>query len=287
MSIEKIAAADYHADPDGPTLSSSIAKLIVQASPLHAWTAHPRLNPDWRPDDRSTFDMGRVIHGVFLEGQAAVEIIDAPDYKTKAAQEARDAARAAGKTPILTKQWPDVQRAVLAVSDHLLVGHKADPPLFRDGQGEVCVRWNDAGVECRALLDWLRDDRLAVDDLKCTTRSANPRQWARQLFSLGYDMQAEFYTRGVELLTGVRPVFRLAVVEISPPYAVSVIGLSPDAQVLARKKVDLALEVWRRCMDSGEWPGYPADVAYATLPAWEESAWLDFELELEARGVTA
>ena len=37
---------DYHADPVGPapSLSASIAKLLVLKSPRHAWLAHPRLN---------------------------------------------------------------------------------------------------------------------------------------------------------------------------------------------------------------------------------------------------
>lgn len=281
MSIRKIAAADYHADTGGPTLSSSIAKLIVQASPLHARAAHPLLNPDYRPADRSTFDMGRVIHGVFLDGDAAVEIVDADDWRTKDAREARDAAYAAGKTPLLAKQWPDVLAAVATVRDRI-PSLNVTPAPFTAGKPELCVRWQDdlTRVDCRALVDWLHDDYTAIDDLKCTSRSANPRQWSRQLFGLGYDMQADFYTRGVEAVTGVRPRFRLVVVEITPPYAVSVLALAPDAEVLARKKVDAAMELWRRSLETDEWPGYPADVAYVTLPAWEESAWLDHEIEV-------
>src|SRR5260221_5320495 len=41
-----IADADYHADCCAvPSLSSSIVKLLDQQTPLHAWQAHPRLNP--------------------------------------------------------------------------------------------------------------------------------------------------------------------------------------------------------------------------------------------------
>ena len=40
----------YHADPcPGPSLSSSVAKLMLDRSPLHAWHAHPRLNPNFEP----------------------------------------------------------------------------------------------------------------------------------------------------------------------------------------------------------------------------------------------
>lgn len=278
--IYDIAAGDYHADPsDPPSLSASIAKLLCNASPLHAWTCHPKLNPDYRRVADEKFDLGTVVHQVFLEGQAAVELIDADDYRTNAAKEARDAARAEGKVPLLAKQWDPVLEMVTALRERVR-DHQADPPLFRDGKPEVTLVWEEAGgVVCRSRLDWLRDDRLAVDDLKCTSRSANPRSWSRTIFGLGYDIQAEFYCRGVHQLTGERPEFRLCVVETSPPYAVSVLSLAPDTQTLARKKVDYALELWAKCLYRDEWPGYEPRVAYAELPAWEEAQWLEQELE--------
>jgi hypothetical protein len=277
--IYDLAAELYYADPsDPPSLSASIAKLLCNASPLHAWTNHPKLNPDYRPTVDETFDLGKIVHQVFLEGQAAVELIEADSYRTNTAKDARDEARAKGLIPLLMKQWDPVLEMVTAVREQL-VSHQADPPLFRDGNAEVTLVWEEVNIVCRSRLDWLRDDYAAVDDLKTTSRSANPRAWSRSIFGFGYDVQAEFYCRGVEKLTGVRPDFRLCVVETSPPYAVSVLSLAPDTQTLARKKVDYAVELWARCLRNGEWPGYDPRVAYAELPAWEEAQWLEQELE--------
>ena len=40
--IFTIPAADYHADPcEVPSLSASIASLLVNRSPFHAWSAIP------------------------------------------------------------------------------------------------------------------------------------------------------------------------------------------------------------------------------------------------------
>src|SRR5689334_23413702 len=39
-------------------------------------------------------------------------------------------------------------------------------------------------------------------------------------------------------------------------------------------KVKYALRLWRECLEADEWPGYAQQVAYAELPAWEESRWL-------------
>lgn len=280
--IHTIPADQYHADPTSqPSLSASIAKLLCNESPLHAWAAHPKLNAQYERRDEDKFDLGTVCHAVFLEGQAAVELVDAPDWRTKAAQEERFQARVQGKTPLLKKQWPEIIDTVTAARKQL-AGHQADPPPFQGGKPEQTLVWEEAGVVCRSRLDWLRDDFAAVDDLKFTSRSANPRSWSRTIFGLGYDIQAEMYSRGVERLTGVRPDFRLVVVEVTPPYAVSVISLAPDAATIARKKVDWALAVWRRCLDSGEWPGFADQVAFAHVPAWEEAAWLEQELEAVA-----
>lgn len=280
-----LTADQYHADQaaDVPTLSCSIAKLLCNESPLHAWTHHPKLNPEFERRTDEKFELGTVCHSVFLEGEAAVEIIEAENYRTKAAQEAKYEARVRGKIPLLADQWDEVVRTVDAAREQL-ARKRVIPAVLADGKPEVTITWDEpGGVVCRSRIDWLHSDYAAMDDLKFTSRSANPRTWSRTIFGLGYDIQSEFYSRGVERLTGVRPQFRLAVVEVNPPHAVSIVALAPDSATIARKKVDFAIDLWRRCLDRDEWPGFTDEVAYATLPAWEEAAWLEREeMELAA-----
>lgn len=276
--IHPLTSAEYHADPaEAPSLSSSIAHLLTSQSPAHAWTAHPRLNPDYAREDKGHYDVGTAAHALFLEGDENVVVVDADSWRTNAAKEAREEARANGKVALLIDTLASVQAMVNAIHRQL-EAHGASPPMFEDGKPEQTVIWEESGVMCRARLDWLRDDFTAIDDLKSTSRSANPRSWSRTIFGMGYDVQAAFYARGVEKLTGVAPEFRLCVVETSPPYALSVIGLSPAAMTIGRKKVDVALELWRKCLAADEWPGYDTRIAYAELPPWEESQWLEQEM---------
>jgi hypothetical protein len=279
--ISDMRADLYHADTLGtrqPSLSKSVAHILLNHSPLHAWTAHPKLNPDFEPTVDEKYDIGTAVHGLFLEGQASVAVIPYDDWRTKAAAEARKEARAAGLTPLLAKQWDDVRRMEQAIWEQL-DRHTADPPLFQAGLPERTVVWEDQGVLCRARLDWLHNDFAAIDDLKTTTRSANPEQWARMsMFSIGADIQAAFYARGVKAATGVEPTFRLVIAECSSPYAISVVSPGPDVLALAEKKVDWALALWRRCLADNRWPGYEDRVAYAELPPWEESRWLEREM---------
>lgn len=83
--------------------------------------------------------------------------------------------------------------------------------------------------------------------------------------------------RGCRAVLDAEPEFRWVVCEMEPPYAVSVVSLAPDALALADAKVDHALNVWFRCLETDEWPGYPRAVCYAEAPGWMEADWLEKE----------
>jgi hypothetical protein len=279
-------ADGYHADQHGDhlTLSSSIANLLINRSPLHAWTAHPRLNPNFVPVDDSKYDVGTVAHSLLLEGMSAMEVLAFDSYRTKEAQVQRDAVRAAGRIPLLVKQADEVVEMCHAVANQLAT-FEVDPIPFTAGKPEQTMVWQDAqtGVWCRARIDWLHDDLSAIDDLKTTTRSAHPEAFAKNLYSYGCDVQAAFYLRGINALYGDRSTgamvagmmsWRWIVVETSPPYGLSVVEPSPAVLELADAKVDAALKLWAECLERDVWPGYPTKVATAELPAWEEARWL-------------
>lgn len=273
-----LPAGDYHADPcEQPSLSSSIAHILCTRSPAHAWAAHPKLNPNYQPREDPRFDVGTAAHAIMLEQDNAIVIVNADDWRKKDAQEARDLARAQGKIPLLAKTFEEVGEMLIAVTRQL-TDHHARPALFQDGLAEQTLIWDEPGdVVCRARLDWLRDDRATIDDLKTTTRSASPDSYARQLFGVGGDIQAAFYLRGVQELYGATPEFRWVVVETSPPYALSVISPGPDILSIGAKKVAYAINLWRQCLATDDWPGYPQDICYAELPAFEEARWLERE----------
>lgn len=281
--IYTMTAEQYHADPcPEPSLTSSIAKLLCLSSPAHARHEHPRLNPEHVEESAERFDIGTAAHAVLLEGEAAVEVIEANDWRTNAAKAARDAAREVGRLPLLAKTWADVQAMVAAARAQLDTYRDLDVQhMFRHGYPERVLVWLEGEIWCRARLDWLRPEILhspiAVDDYKTTAGSANPDDWTRSIFSSGVDIQAAWYCRGVKALTGVDAEFRFAVQENYPPYVLSVIALGPAATMLAEKKVLYALEQWQNARTSNDWIGYPRRTCYADLPQWHESQWLEKE----------
>lgn len=274
--ILDLSAAAYHDDQigDRPSLSRSIAHLLCSSSPAHARHEHPRLNPNFVRKESDDFDLGTAAHELFLGGEDRIAIVDAKDWRTNAAKDEREEARAAGKLPILANRWESVQEMVAAIREQIDV-HQATPKPFTDGKAEQTLVWTEPGdVVCRARADWLRDDHTAIDDLKTTGRTANPEAFSRSLFGSGYDIQAAFYTRGACAVLGVAPEFRFVVAENTPPFALSVVALGPAAMTIAQKKVQFAIDLWRRCVERDEWPAYPDQVCWASLPPWEEERWL-------------
>lgn len=267
-------APAYHADlvAEGPTLSSSIAKVLIASSPAHARAAHPRFNPELVREQEKKFDLGTAAHALLLEGSdAAIAVIDADAYRSAAAKQARSEAYLAGKTPVLAKDLDQVKAMVDAAHWQL---QQFSPVPFTDGAPEQPIVWEDNGVLCRALIDWLRVDG-DVDDYKTTGASAAPEAWGRTMFGFAGDIQVAFHSRGVRAFTGRQPTFRFVTQELAPPYALSVFALSPDALAIADAKVDYAIHTWRRCLETGRWPAYPHEVCYLPAPPWAENQWLD------------
>lgn len=275
---DDVPADEYHADPaETPSLSSSIANILISQSPAHARAAHPRLNPDVQRDEEAKFDVGTTAHALLLQDDDLIAELPFTDWRTKDAKTARDEARTAGRIPLLSDQAARV-RAMVAAARQGITSHAAQPPLFTAGKPEQTLIWeDDHGVICRARLDWLHDNHQAVDDLKTTGTSADPQKWTRTGYGIGIDVQVAFYLRGLERLTGIRAAWRYVVVETYPPYAVSVCDLAPSALALGEAKVQRAIDVWAVCIEADSWPGYDRRVASIEVPTWAEMQWLERE----------
>lgn len=273
--IHDIPADVYHADPcDRPSLSSSIAHLLVSASPAHARASHPKLNPEFEREEEAKFDLGTAVHAFLLQGIDKAHVVDAPDWRTNAAKEQRDEARAHGYIPLLRSQWDRV-RAMEAAARVQLEQLEVEPVPFTEGKPEQTFVWEEDGVVCRARLDWLRDDFRTIDDFKSTSASARPAAWARTMYGIGGDVQVAFYLRGARATLHCTPEFRFIVQETYPPYALSVVTLAPSALAIADDKVQFAIETWRRGLRDGVWPAYDRRLAHLEAPAFEEARWLE------------
>lgn len=278
--VHDLDEATYHADPcPEPSLSSSIAKLLVNRSPRHAWCAHPRLNPNCQPVESTKFDLGSAFHTLFLRSGVEVVAIEADDWRTKAAKAARDAARAAGKTPMLAEQLVRAKRMVELVQEQI-PEHEGLAEAFAAGKAERAIVWReDNGVWCRARLDWMPERGDLYPDLKTTEASASPDAWGRGImFNVGYDIQDAMYRRGLRRL-GISDHAHLefVVAELEHPHLIATHRCSPSAAALADRRVDTAIRLFGACLERDSWPGYRRDTAWHDAPPWLEERWMDQE----------
>jgi len=278
VSVIDIPASQYHADALGteqPSLSSSIAKVLLSESPAHAKAKHPRLSdfPIVR-DDADHLEIGTVVHSLLLDGGATVDVLEFDSWRTNASKEARELSRAAGRIPLLAHKWGQARTIADAVKEELRHVTVTPRPLS-NGKPEQTLKWMEGDVACRARLDWLSNDHTVIDDLKTSSRSANPHGFDRTIFSMGYQVQAAMYLRAVKAVTGTDAIYRWVAVETTAPYAVSVLQLAPDALALADAQLDHAIGIWRECLATNRWPGYASRVHFVEAPPWEEARWLE------------
>jgi hypothetical protein len=260
-TVHDLDAEAYRAHP---ALSVSGAKKLLPPS-CPALYRYERDNPQ---QNKPVFDVGHAAHAQLLEVGAELVVVDADSWTTKAAREARDAAYAAGKTPLLTKDKAAVDGMTAAVR-----AHPGAAALFEDGRPEVSLFWEDwaHGVARRARLDWLTvhgGGSATVVDLK-TCASAEPQAIGKAVANFGYHMQHAWYVDGVHALGLADDIrFLFVFVEKAPPHLVTVVELDGEAVRVGRARNDQALRIFADCEASGRWPGYADGAVTVSLPRW-------------------
>lgn len=263
--ILDISEDDYHLR-DG--LSSSIAKEVVGRSALHGWSAHPKHGARGRSPTKS-MDRGTVIHKLVLGKGKGFEVLQFGDYKTKAAQQARDESRGRGLIPILEEAFADANIA----AEKIRVG-LADRDIVLDGASEVAIEWTesapDGDVLCRGMLDhlWIADGRIL--DLKVVA-SADPVSVERSAENYGYAIQACAYTRALVALQpelAGRSEFLFAFCEPEEPHAMNICRPDGAFRELGERRWLRAVSTWSTCLKEQRWPSYGDGINPLSVPGW-------------------
>lgn len=280
-----LTANEYFADPaPAPSISQSIAKLLIAKSPLHAWSAHPRLNPDYEQNDDKKFDLGNAAHSLMLARGKEIAIIEHDSYRTKAARAEREAAIARNVTPILGFQYAKANRLVEAAREQLTLRrlNVFDPEV---GSSEAVLIWQERRIWARQMLDWLSDDRITYCDYKTTDESAAPATLGRKMWNDGWHIQAAMCERGLNAIDNNLIVRRFLFVcqETQPPYQLTVAEIDEDALKIGRQQLDYAFELFERCQQEDVWPGYKTDIVHPAIPSWAESEWLNQQIGTAAQ----
>jgi hypothetical protein len=185
-------------------------------------------------------------------------------------------ADAAAESGMCVLRHEDAQ-TVYAVAEALKRNSLAVATLT-NGVTEETLCWQDprTGVWLRARPDFRpnsileKRDVMVVSDLKFVAASnATPEGFAKAIHQFGYHQSAAFYSDGIKAIYGHYPTHWVhVVVEKEQPHCVALYELPGEdierGRVLNRRAIDL----FHRCTDRNEWPGYADDPKQVGLPIW-------------------
>jgi len=258
--LDGLDEATYHAHP---ALSSTGARKLLSTTPAHFryWADHPT------PRKRA-FDLGHATHKKVLGVGSDLVLIEAADYRTKAAQQARDAAYDAGKVPLLPDEVAKADAMTAAVLANPYAAALFDPER---GRPEQSLFWTDeeTGAPLRARLDWLPNahgGRMVIPDLK-TCRSASRGHLSKAIYDYGYYIQARVYMAAVRALALADDVaFLFVFVESEPPHLTVVRQLDAEALRAGHDSMRRAIDLYADCLTTDTWPGYGSEIEEISLP---------------------
>lgn len=294
--MDSIAPGFHHGMPMSdyialPALNAGTIKTLLDRCPAAAW-----FESSWNPrrprDDTAASDAGSIAHSILLEGSEDVcQVFDPADYPNakgggtasgwtnNAIREARDAARAAGKIPVLQDDMAEIRSLVDAARGFVDSLRDTEPAIWRmfqpdGGHSEVTIVWREGATLCKARADRIATDYSIIGDYKSSGLSVEPDRWGRtQLVSMGYYISAAWYRRGVRALTGRDPDYVFLCGEQAAPFLHSLIGVDPAGLELGDEKCGAGLREWAKCAAANHWPAYPNRTCYPEIPAWERARW--------------
>jgi hypothetical protein len=260
--LKGVGHDEYHADslPGAPHLSRSIAVKLLSSSPLHAWQAHPKLGgapaeePAEEPAVQARLDAGSLIHHLLLGAGQQIVAVEAPDWRTNAAKDARDEARGNGLLPVLRHKY----EAALVTTSAIRASLRRYGVELAAYEPEVTALWQSNGVACKARLDALLLAGGEVLDVKVQDR-ISLRSFEAGIPAYGLHIQAASYLEALETaypeIAG-RTRFRFLLCERWPPCDVALVELAPAYLDLGAQQWKRARGIWARCLESDAWPGF-------------------------------
>ncbi len=272
--IKTIPASDYHAIK---ALSAGFVWTFDNECPFKAWMASP-WNPDREPENARHFDVGTSLHLAVLEPadlEARTTIVrgvtkkgePSPGYASADAKEQRDAAYAAGITPLLPEEMDTVAAMQKAIGEHRMARS-----LLSGGESEATLLWEWDGLACKCRPDHLPATHGSwMVDLKSAV-SANPKAIARKAFNEGWHVRAAWYMGGHKAARGTLPAkYLFVVVEKDPPHLIEIFEMDERALIYGDQIIMRTLKRAAECFSTGVWPGYgDGGITQLALPSWAE-----------------
>jgi len=132
---------------------------------------------------------------------------------------------------------------------------------------EHTIVWNDqkTGALCKGRIDGVT--KLGVlFDLK-TTVSAAREDFRKSIFDWGYYTQAAHYINAARHV-GIDANHFVIIALEKDSGEVATFEIDEPTILAGQNQLNRLLPKWKKCVDSGIWPGYPQEIQMLGIPAW-------------------
>ena len=278
---------DYHQNVDlfdGFSISSSGLRAVL-CRPSEYWAYSP-YNPDrFEDDSSSSLEFGKAAHMLLLGEQGFKERYSLrpatyPDGKGGDKPwsgqsnwcKAWLAEQAKGGKVVIT----DTEIGHIRHIAKSLERKEAIRLGILNGRIERSLFCKDGDIWLKARPDVVPNDSGDFVDLK-TAASVDDESLSKAIFNHGYHVQAGLLRMIVRQVLGAEAFssFTFVFVEKAPPYDVRVMQLKDEDIDLGERQARVAIEMVKRCLKEGVWPGFDGFdremVGYAEMPAWAKT----------------
>lgn len=258
-------------------IGSSSLKLIGQ-TPKHYWARY--LDPERKPFEQTkAMKTGTMIHTATLEPHRFDEwftvMPEGLDRRTKEGKELWAQIVATGKEPLLQSDLDTAKGTAAAAHAHPVTRVLFDKCAAKT---EVSIFWVDpeTGVNLKIRPDIMVEPcQLFPNGLICDLKStddASADGFGRSAWNWEMHLQAALYPQGFQAVfkTKEPPTFLWLAQEKARPYANQYFRCGGDLAAHGQREVRRLLAIYKRCMETGTWPGYPTQVRDIALPGWAE-----------------
>lgn len=244
----------YHAEAH--IGSTSLKQMAISPGHfLEAWKGPKK--------ESKAFDEGQAVHSVILEQNLDqfVKRPDGIDGRTKEGKAKLEELAASGKTVLAADIYDSLEKRLTTFvesGEAIRCYNGADVEKSFYAQDPV------TGLFIKARPDIFKPGMIA--DLKTTS---NMRFFEKDIFKLGYHVQAGFYSLVTEIVTGVRTQeFKFIAQEKTAPYGVRVFSLGEADLAFCKEKARELLNRASVCIKENKFPIYDDVISRVKVPVW-------------------
>jgi hypothetical protein len=220
-------------------------------------------------EQTQALSFGSAVHLAILQPEKLDLLAVAPtvDRRTTKGKEiySQFVSESANKIIVSQEEMESINLIVSEVAKHPTISSLFKNPYYAEVPGFFDLN----GVFCKFMPDCILPSDKLIIDLK-TTNFGHERAFVNSVHEYCYHTQAEFYLTGIETISNDDSWknFLWIVVENKKPHHIYL--YEPDELWLdtARKMIAEAIETYKYCDFSGEWPGVSPEIKKLPAPKW-------------------